>query len=75
VSDGGLLTATQLAIAAPRERTTETVPTGRGPRQSLADWERQIVTDALHAANGNKSRAAALLGLTRSQLYTRLKRL
>jgi DNA-binding NtrC family response regulator len=42
--------------------------------QSLADWERQIVTDALRTAKGNRSRAAALLGLTRSQLYTRLKR-
>ena len=74
VSDGGLLTAAQLAIAQPRPRVTEPAPTDRGPQQSLADWERQIVTDALRTAKGNKSRAAALLGLTRSQLYTRLKR-
>ncbi len=30
--------------------------------------------DALQRAHGRKSRAAALLGLTRFQLYTRLKR-
>ena len=33
-----------------------------------------MVVDALAKAKGNKSRAARLLGLTRSQLYTRMKR-
>jgi transcriptional regulator of acetoin/glycerol metabolism len=33
-----------------------------------------MVIDALAKARGNKSRAAALLGLTRSQLYTKIKR-
>ena len=42
--------------------------------QSIADWERQMVVDALANAKGNKSRAARLLGLTRSQLYTRMER-
>jgi Nif-specific regulatory protein len=74
VSDGGLLTAAQLAIATPRPRVAEIATAAPAPNQSLADWERQIVTDALRTAKGNKSRAAALLGLTRSQLYTRLKR-
>jgi len=36
--------------------------------------ERQAIVDALQGAHGHKSRAAALLGLTRFQLYTRLKR-
>jgi transcriptional regulator of acetoin/glycerol metabolism len=35
---------------------------------------KEIVLDALRTARGNKSRAARVLGLTRSQLYTRLKR-
>jgi DNA-binding NtrC family response regulator len=75
VSDGGLLTAAQLAIAAPRPRARgPAAPDRGGERQSLADWERQMVTDALRTAKGNRSRAAAMLGLTRSQLYTRLKR-
>ena len=33
-----------------------------------------MIVEALDRTHGNKSRAAALLGLTRSQLYTRLKR-
>ena len=33
-----------------------------------------MVVAALEQARGNKSRAAEILGLTRSQLYTRLKR-
>jgi DNA-binding NtrC family response regulator len=76
VSDGGLLAATQLAIAAPRPRSSvpAAAPDRGGERPSLADWERQMVTDALRSSNGNRSRAAAMLGLTRSQLYTRLKR-
>jgi Nif-specific regulatory protein len=74
VSDGGLLTAAQLAIVTPRPRAPEAATATPAPSQSLADWERQIVTDALRTAKGNKSRAATLLGLTRSQLYTRLKR-
>jgi transcriptional regulator with GAF, ATPase, and Fis domain len=75
ISDGGLLTAAQLAISAPRPRASAPSAPDRGePRQSLADWERQMVSDALHSAKGNRSRAAAMLGLTRSQLYTRLKR-
>ena len=40
----------------------------------LAEIEKQAIADALGRAHGNKSRAAALLGLTRMQLYTRLKR-
>lgn len=41
---------------------------------TIPDLERRMVLDALRRARGNKSRAAALLGLTRSQFYTRLKR-
>ncbi len=80
VSDGGLLTAAQLGIghatphaeADPIVRTTPA--TGAAFAPSLADLERQAVLDALRHAGGNKSRAAARLGLTRSQLYTRMKR-
>jgi transcriptional regulator with GAF, ATPase, and Fis domain len=49
-------------------------PADRAGLASLATMEKQLVIDALAKARGNKSRAAALLGLTRSQLYTRLKR-
>jgi two-component system response regulator HydG len=74
VSDGSLLTAAQLGIAVAPAGAQRARPVEPAPAQSLADWERQIVTDALRTAKGNRSRAAALLGLTRSQLYTRMRR-
>jgi len=42
--------------------------------ESLADLERRTIIDALARVHGNKSRAAAALGVSRTQLYTRLKR-
>ncbi len=81
MSDGGLLSAAQLGLVPRRERDAEgaALSAAPGPQahafgHSLADWEKQIVLDVLKKAKGNKSRAARLLGLTRSQLYTRLKR-
>jgi transcriptional regulator with PAS, ATPase and Fis domain len=83
VSDAGLITAAQLGLVsrarrpAPTERAA-TMPSTTSPepfKQSLPEWERQVVSDALKAAHGNKVRAAKLLGLTRSQLYTKLKHL
>ena len=80
VSDGGLITAAQLGIrpAAMAPAMADRLPSGGEtaplPTDSWADTERRMVEDALRRARGNKSRAAALLGLTRSQLYTRLQR-
>ena len=42
---------------------------------SLADVERAAIESALEEARFNKSRAARALGLTRGQLYGRLRRL
>jgi len=81
MSDGGLLSAAQLGLVPRRDRDPEGAqrsgPSGlpaHAVGHSLADWEKQIVLDVLKKAKGNKSWAARLLGLTRSQLYTRLKR-
>jgi DNA-binding NtrC family response regulator len=41
---------------------------------TLAHQERHLIGDALRRANGNKSRAAAMLGLSRFQLLRRLHR-
>jgi two-component system NtrC family response regulator len=41
---------------------------------NLEALERSLVEKSLARARGNRSRAARLLGLTRSQLYTRLRR-
>lgn len=81
VSDGGLLTAAHLGIdsgaarvPAPLLPTAVAAAAAAESADSLRDIERRMVLEAVRKAGGNKSRAAALLGLTRSQLYTRLKR-
>ncbi|MCK4413679.1 MAG: sigma-54-dependent Fis family transcriptional regulator [Candidatus Eisenbacteria sp.] len=40
----------------------------------LEDLEKRLIEKALEKAEGNKSRAAALLGLTRRTLYSRMER-
>ncbi len=41
----------------------------------LQDWEKQYVTAALKISGGNLSKAARLLGINRTTLYSRLQRL
>jgi DNA-binding NtrC family response regulator len=43
-----------------------------GP-EALADAERRTVEQALRAARGNKSRAASILGISRTRLYNKLR--
>lgn len=81
VSDGGLLTAANFGIDTGAARaqahaspTAAAAPAVNESSDSLHDIEKRMVLEALRKAGGNKSRAASLLGLTRSQLYTRLKR-
>jgi DNA-binding NtrC family response regulator len=65
---GALATASRAGVAVPG---TDVDPAGAMP---LAAMEKLAIADALRRANGNKSRAATLLGVSRMQLYTRLKR-
>jgi transcriptional regulator with GAF, ATPase, and Fis domain len=86
VSDNGLLTPEQFGItlahddrvdAAASASASGMMPeavSSMAPMESLADLEKRSITEALARASGNKSRAAASLGLSRTQLYTRLKR-
>ncbi len=81
MSDGGLLTAAQLGITLPAARAADEASPDPRPHpeapsiaDSLPELEKRMVLDALAKTKGNKSRAAKLLGLTRFQLYTRLKR-
>ncbi|HTV01688.1 MAG TPA: sigma 54-interacting transcriptional regulator [Luteitalea sp.] len=55
-------------------RTDATSPLVTTAGATLPDVERQLVSDALRAARYNKTRAARTLGLTRAQLYVRLRR-
>ena len=63
---------TTLGAAAPPMPTSGAAATA--PMPSLAEIEKQSIIEALSRANGNKSRAAEMLGLSRMQLYTRLRR-
>ena len=42
--------------------------------QALPETEKQAVVAALRRAKGNKSRAAAALGLSRTRFYTLMRR-
>jgi len=83
-SEGTLVTAAYLAIlpvpAAPppapiplSASAVETTPSVKGSG-SLEDRERAAILDALQRTQGHKTLAAELLGFTRFQLHTRLKR-
>ena len=43
--------------------------------ERLTDWESQYVNQALQMSGGNLSKAAKLLGINRTTLYSRLERL
>ena len=80
MSDGGLITAAQLGVLPRIERapsakqSSESSPSAITSDSFLPEVEKRLVLDALSKAKGNKSKAAKVLGITRSQLYTRMKR-
>jgi transcriptional regulator with GAF, ATPase, and Fis domain len=81
--EGGLINAEHLSLTGPRMpafHVRDAIPHGGEPNTRLstaADLkaiERGMVERALQAARYNKSLAAKALGLTRKQLYVRLRR-
>jgi Nif-specific regulatory protein len=71
--DGGLITAEHLP--APRPGNGKGAgSTALTSSQSLGDVERNLVENALKEARNNKALAARLLGITRSQLYSRIQK-
>jgi transcriptional regulator with PAS, ATPase and Fis domain len=79
--DGGLIIAEHLGLAAaPATRSPSPPAIAQGPRVStpqggdLKSVERTMIEKALRDARFNKSDAARALGLTRSQLYVRLRK-
>jgi len=83
--DDGLITPEHLALSAPPPITAPAMPqppaaataVGPGRPMSASDlraMERAMIQEALESARFNKSKAAKALGLTRHQLYIRLRR-
>jgi len=81
LSEGGLITAQLLSLngssrsaAAPRTSAPVTAAAAPEPAGNLKDMERGMIEQALQNARFNKSRAAKALGLTRHQLYIRMRK-
>ena len=67
LSDGGMITARHLSLPAePMARLT--------PTADLREAERRAIEKALQETDGNKAKTARRLGLTRTQLYVRLRK-
>ena len=80
LAEGELISAGQLGIA-PRALGDVATPVTpipgieRGTEvRVVAEVEKQMIVEALRRANGNKSRAADALGLSRTQLLRRVRR-
>jgi transcriptional regulator with GAF, ATPase, and Fis domain len=89
LNDGGLISAAHLGVvAAPAQvavapsmpappaavSPAAAAPADPAAAQSLPELEKQAIIQALERARGNKSHAAAALGLTRTRFYTLLRR-
>ncbi len=77
LADGGLLTAAHFDLnraMSVRQETTGDRPPEKPTPERLADLEKRAILTALEQTKGNKTQAAALLGITRTQFHTRLKR-
>jgi two-component system response regulator HydG len=77
VADGGLLTAAHFGLDGTRGQHLEArngQPAEKSIPEALADMERRAILAALEHTKGNKTQAAAILKITRTQLHTRLKR-
>jgi PAS domain S-box-containing protein len=87
--DGGLITGEHLALTplpvavasvpaavlpSPASSVTEAPASVSPPPGDLQSMERSMIEQALQAARFNKSKAAKALGLTRHQLYIRMRK-
>ena len=77
LASGDVLNPADIRIDAPRNvpamgsQETPLLPEG----ETLEHWEQMMIREALRRANGNKSQAARMLGLTRNALRYRLSQM
>ena len=73
LASGSVLESSDIRIdMAPKHRAATTTDGFLPEGMTLDAYEQAIIKEALHRANGNKSQAARLLGLTRNALRYRL---
>ena len=73
LASGDTLQASDIRLEAPRGSSVSTQQAPLLPEgETLEHWEQMMIREALRRANGNKSRAARILGLTRNALRYRL---
>jgi len=71
--DGGLITPEHLSFTG-GARPPVPVPPGPPRSDNIPAVEREMIERALQSNRFNKSKAAKTLGLTRQQLYVRMRR-
>src|SRR5882762_4225914 len=78
LADGRVITPEHVALPLESPSVTPLLPVVKGEFPphgvDLESRERELVEQALRHAGQNKSKAARLLGLTRTKLYTRMQR-
>jgi transcriptional regulator with GAF, ATPase, and Fis domain len=77
LAEGDLLTAAHFGLDGGRHQHLEGTsghPSALAAPESLGDLERRAILAALERTKGNKTQAATLLGITRTQLHTRVRR-
>jgi transcriptional regulator with GAF, ATPase, and Fis domain len=77
LAEGDLLTAAHFGLDGRRHQHLEGTsghPSALAAPEALGDLERRAILAALERTKGNKTQAAALLGITRTQLHTRVRR-
>jgi transcriptional regulator with PAS, ATPase and Fis domain len=74
MSDGELLTLADIATVLPAPTPAAAVagPESLSLADAIADAEKAVIRKALAASGGNKARAAAALGISRTSLYEKI---
>ncbi len=62
-------------VRSPRDAAGANASPVLPPGMTLEQWEEEIIREAVHRANGNKSQAARALGLSRNALRYRLSKM
>ncbi|MGA8072381.1 MAG: sigma-54 dependent transcriptional regulator [Candidatus Acidiferrales bacterium] len=75
LSNGGALQLTDIHLDASRTKSPSDSHALLPEGMTLEQWEDEMIREALRRANGNKSQAARLLGLSRNALRYRLSKI